>query len=412
MAVVRGIRFDTSTGEARQLYEDDLRILGYVANSTKVFALRPDVHAAWRTLLESIRANMIPRRYELVALAVEAQLRSEALKPDRKSPSSELKAIARDHGYAPLTAGEVAIMTFASRAALRGHRTDVHDINALRAHGCLDSEILDIGVAASVLCFWSKALGAVGEQPDEAYMTLDEGFRRAMMSAPSADLTEAQPVVPGRPGRGDGHVDGHRRLRRIAIATGLVLAALGGLIVTGAPPRRSVRQPPEPPQPTVILPGSNVPYVGDKIADTRPGIVRGAEFTPPRSRPRANGIPDERAFRNDQRAPYVTGDETNPEEWRDAKPDALTPAQQQPVDGGAPQSREQVATQEAPEATKMLTTEMPRRQQIAPQSMERLPAGGQGPSIRSGSGGQVYGERPQQYGTLGSGGDRRGRADE
>src|SRR5689334_7681387 len=94
-AVMANIPLDAASGKVRTLYEGDLRTLGYVANSTKLFALRPEVHATWLRLLQAIRAEMDPRRYELTALAVEAQLRCDTLTPGRELSRADLETIAQ-----------------------------------------------------------------------------------------------------------------------------------------------------------------------------------------------------------------------------------------------------------------------------------------------------------------------------
>ncbi len=252
MAFIREISIEASTGKVRKLYEDDLRTLGYVANSTKVFALRPDVHASWLKLLESIRAKMPPRRYELVALAVEAQLRRDAVKPGSEISGGELGAHARDHHYDPLSAPEMAAMRFAARATLRAHGIDRQALDALRAQGFLDSEILDISLAASARCFRSKVLDAVGEEADERYMTLDEGFRRALVTARPIDITEVKRARPVRQERLHARWGHHGPLLLKAIAGGLVVVALGGVIVVAGMSRRAVREHTATPKTTVI----------------------------------------------------------------------------------------------------------------------------------------------------------------
>ena len=75
MAFIRQIPLEEATGELREAYESDLRALGYVANYTKVFGLRPKVRAAWGSLIAAIRSTMDQRRYELITVAAAMQLR-------------------------------------------------------------------------------------------------------------------------------------------------------------------------------------------------------------------------------------------------------------------------------------------------------------------------------------------------
>jgi len=75
MSFINEIPLEQATGATREAYESDLKTLGYVANYTKVFALRPQVRAAWGSLIQAIRSTMDQRRYELITLASASQLR-------------------------------------------------------------------------------------------------------------------------------------------------------------------------------------------------------------------------------------------------------------------------------------------------------------------------------------------------
>lgn len=93
----------------------------------------------------------------------------------------QLEAIARDHRTAGLPAAEVAMMDFAQAVTLRAHAIRREDVDALRAQGFSDAEILDIALAAAARNFFSKVLDAVGAEPDARYRDeLPPGVRRAL----------------------------------------------------------------------------------------------------------------------------------------------------------------------------------------------------------------------------------------
>jgi len=75
MAYIRTISEDEATGIVRQLYEQDLAADGYVGNTTKSLSLHPEIMTAWAGLSRAIRSNLDQRRYELVTVAVAAELR-------------------------------------------------------------------------------------------------------------------------------------------------------------------------------------------------------------------------------------------------------------------------------------------------------------------------------------------------
>ena len=50
----------------------------------------------------------------------------------------------------------------------------------LRSLGLSDTDILDVVLAAAVRCFFSKALDALGAEPDAKYAELDPDLRDAL----------------------------------------------------------------------------------------------------------------------------------------------------------------------------------------------------------------------------------------
>ncbi len=75
MAFIETIPPEDARGLLARLYEEDIRKHGSVPNYSRAWSLRPEVLAAWRTLLAAIRSHMDARRYELVTLIAAARLR-------------------------------------------------------------------------------------------------------------------------------------------------------------------------------------------------------------------------------------------------------------------------------------------------------------------------------------------------
>ena len=71
-------------------------------------------------------------------------------------------------------------MSFAEKVTLQAHSVTPEDIEGLRRHGLTDTEILDIVLATSARNFFSKALDAVGAEPDAAYLDLEPELREAL----------------------------------------------------------------------------------------------------------------------------------------------------------------------------------------------------------------------------------------
>ncbi len=89
-------------------------------------------------------------------------------------------AILRDFRQADLEPAEVAMMSFAEKLTLATHTVTPQDIEGLREHGLTDAEILDIVLVAAARNFFSKALDAVGAEPDAVYRDLEPELREAL----------------------------------------------------------------------------------------------------------------------------------------------------------------------------------------------------------------------------------------
>jgi len=74
MAFIRTIPPEEAEGKLKEIYDGDLKTLGYVASGTMTLSLRPEVYAAWENLLKTIRSKMRLRRYELVTLVTAGAL--------------------------------------------------------------------------------------------------------------------------------------------------------------------------------------------------------------------------------------------------------------------------------------------------------------------------------------------------
>jgi uncharacterized peroxidase-related enzyme len=187
-------------GEAAEMFAADQRALGYVANLTRLFALRPAVYAAWRQLSMAVRANMDPREYELATLAAARALRSSyctlahgKVLRDRFYDADTVAGLVTDHRRAGLGQADVAVMDFAGKVAADAASVTAADVATLRASGRPDDGILDVVLAAAARCFFSTVLEAMGLEDDAAYRAeLEPGLHQA--------LTVGRPIAPPHAG--------------------------------------------------------------------------------------------------------------------------------------------------------------------------------------------------------------------
>jgi uncharacterized peroxidase-related enzyme len=205
MAFIDTIPANSATGDVQAMYASNQAKPGYVPNYAKIFCHRPQVMAAWGSLIGSIRTNLDTRRYELITLAAARALRSSycmlahgAILRERFYQPEQVTAIAEDFTNADLAPVDVAIMSFAEQIVHDATSVTAADIQHLREHGLTDAEIFDIAAATAARCFFSKLLDALGAEPDSAYAQLEDELQRQLavgrpISQAAAEQVSAAP---------------------------------------------------------------------------------------------------------------------------------------------------------------------------------------------------------------------------
>ncbi|MDQ0320539.1 putative peroxidase-related enzyme [Pararhizobium capsulatum DSM 1112] len=178
----------SSSEKVAKIYADAEAGYGYLPNMTKAFGHRPDVMERWSALLATIKTHMDLRRYELVTLAAAKELKSSYCMLAHGSvlmrevfSADTVRKIAEDAGTAPIDETERAIMLFAAKVVRDAAAIEKADVDALKKHGLADAEIFDIVAAATVRCFFSKTLDALGVEPDSAYSSMAADLRKALV---------------------------------------------------------------------------------------------------------------------------------------------------------------------------------------------------------------------------------------
>lgn len=166
-------------------------------NYERALAARPEVYAAWVGLNGAIKAGMDARRYELVTLAAALRLRSSycslahgSILQDRFG--EPVADIARDRRDAGLSAVDVVVMDLAERVVDDATSIGAADLQPLRDLGLSETEIMDVVLAATARCFFSKTLDALGVLPDASYLDLDPELREALVVG--RPISEEAPV--------------------------------------------------------------------------------------------------------------------------------------------------------------------------------------------------------------------------
>lgn len=162
-------------------------------NHARAFAARPEVYAAWQQLNGAIKERMDLRRYELATLAAARRLRSSycclahgsVLLAEFGEPVVEIVRDRRTSGLDPV---DLAVMDLAERVVDDATSIGEGDLQPLRELGLSEEEIMDVVLAASARCFFSKTLDALGVLPDASYRDLEPEVRDALVvGRPIAD---------------------------------------------------------------------------------------------------------------------------------------------------------------------------------------------------------------------------------
>jgi alkylhydroperoxidase family enzyme len=166
-------------------------------NMERAFEARPDVFAAWQQLNGAIKAGMDLRRYELATLAAARRLRSSYCclahgKVLRDSFGEPVLEIVLDHRAAGLDEIDVAVMDLAELVVDDATAIGDGDLQRLRELGLSEADIMDVILAATARCFFSKTLDALGVLPDASYLELEPELREA--------LVVGRPIATAEPG--------------------------------------------------------------------------------------------------------------------------------------------------------------------------------------------------------------------
>jgi alkylhydroperoxidase family enzyme len=92
-----------------------------------------------------------------------------------------VREIALDHRAAGLDEVDVAVMDLAELVVDDATSIGDDDLRRLRSLGLSEAEIMDVVLAASARCFFSKTLDALGVLPDASYAALDPDVREALV---------------------------------------------------------------------------------------------------------------------------------------------------------------------------------------------------------------------------------------
>lgn len=186
---------DDLTGAGAEVVAAERRRLGYVPTYARLYALRPEVEAAWKQLAGAIRAGMGERRYELATLGAARGLRSTycavahgGVLAERLVGVPGVRRLLDGEVGDGVTAVDLAVVAFAEKVGRAGADVRPEDVEALRDVGLDDDEIVDVVLAVAARCFFSTTLDALGLQADAAY-------RETVLDEIRDDLVVGRPIA-------------------------------------------------------------------------------------------------------------------------------------------------------------------------------------------------------------------------
>jgi alkylhydroperoxidase family enzyme len=181
MTYVETVPGEEASGEVAAIYDETRARFGYLPNLARAFSLRPEVYRAWQQLNGAVKAPN-ERRYELATLAAARRLRSSYCALEHGKVLAQQFLSFEDVPRLPegLDEADRAVMELAEKIVDDATSVTPEDVERLRGLGLSDGEIVDVVLAATVRCFFSKTLDALGVQPDAAYGDLPPEFREAL----------------------------------------------------------------------------------------------------------------------------------------------------------------------------------------------------------------------------------------
>jgi alkylhydroperoxidase family enzyme len=134
---------------------------------------------AWVQLNTAIKCHMDLRRYELATIAAAQRLRSTYCSLAHGSVLLEqfdapVREIVVDRTAAGLDEADLAVMDLAERVVDDAASIGDAELEPLRSLGLSEAEIMDVVLAASARCFFSKALDGACILADARYRELPE----------------------------------------------------------------------------------------------------------------------------------------------------------------------------------------------------------------------------------------------
>lgn len=165
--------------EVRSLWQRAGEKLGFVPNVLRVWALRPEHMLRWRKYMDELlkgKSGLSEAQREMIGVVVSSVNRCHYC---MVSHSGVLRSLTGDpilvdtllanYRHAPLDSRERAMLDFAVKVTEEAYRCGETDLDALRAAGWSDEEIMDIAEVTAMFNLTNRMANALGWAPNAEY---------------------------------------------------------------------------------------------------------------------------------------------------------------------------------------------------------------------------------------------------
>lgn len=163
----------SATGAVAEYFATQRAAWGFLPNYAQCFTTRPEVATAWATLNLAVRDGMERRRYEVATLAAALARRSTycatahaTFLRDVCGDEPTVHAIAAAPDGSTLGDPDRAIFQFATKLARDAAGVQQSDVDALKAAGLDDADVVDVVMAVAARAFFTTILDGLGSRLD------------------------------------------------------------------------------------------------------------------------------------------------------------------------------------------------------------------------------------------------------
>lgn len=168
--------------EVQALYDAPREKLGFVPNVLRLYALRPLHLLRWNDHYEELmkgESGLSKAEREMIAVVVSVanecryciSAHSAALRKLTKDPALA-DAIAADHRTAPIEVRVMVMLDYARKLTLRPTEMTEADVDALRAAGWSDEDVMDIAEVTGMFNLTNRMASGLGWVPNPEYESL------------------------------------------------------------------------------------------------------------------------------------------------------------------------------------------------------------------------------------------------